>query len=168
MAQPNRKDLATFVAVGYAQAGAANVDRSWGTRGVEVKGLPRRVARYLLALFFVGVGVTHFTNEEAFIAIVPPYLPAARALVWISGVFEILGGLGVLFVRTRRRAGIGLIALLVAVFPANVHMALHPEAFPELPAWGLYARLPFQLLFIAWVWWVTKPDWKIRAPASGR
>jgi len=123
----------------------------------RAKRILRTGARLLLAVAFVGIGVLHFTDVESFEAIMPPYLPAARLLVWVSGVFEILGGLGVLLESTRRLAGIGLIALLVAVFPANIHMALHTEDFADVPAWGLYARLPAQLLFVAWVWWVTRP-----------
>lgn len=88
----------------------------------------------------------------------PPYLPAHLELVYLSGVFEMLGGLGVLFSQARKPAGWGLIALLVAIFPANLHMALSPTQFPTLPAWALYGRLPFQLVFIAWAWWATRPD----------
>jgi len=122
----------------------------------RAKRLLRGGARTLLALSFVTVGVLHFTHVEMFEEIMPPYLPAARLLVWVSGVFEILGGLGVLIESTRRLAGVGLIALLVAVFPANLHMALHTEDFSDVPPWGLYVRLPVQLLLVAWVWWATR------------
>ena len=88
---------------------------------------PKRIALVLLAAFFVFAGVTHFTNPEFFIAIVPAWLPNAPLLVAVSGVAEIAGGIGVLIPRTRRLAGWGLIALLVAVYPANVDMALHPD-----------------------------------------
>jgi uncharacterized membrane protein len=126
--------------------------------------LPRsrvRAALLLLAsLFFVFAGVSHFTNPDFFVSIVPPYLPAPLALVYVSGVFEILGGLGVLLPATRRWAGWGLLGLLVAVYPANVHMALSPEPFVAegTPLWALYLRLPFQFVFMAWVWWATKPE----------
>ena len=105
------------------------------------------------ALFFVAVGVTHFTHPAFFLKIMPPALPAHLALVYLSGVFEILGGLGLLVPRTRRFAGWGLIALLVAVFPANLYMASAPERFPEFSRAALYGRLPFQLVFAAWVLW---------------
>lgn len=121
---------------------------------------PKRIALALLAVFFVSIGVKHFTDAEFFVAIMPPYLPWHLELVWLSGLFEILGGLGVLPVATRRLAGYGLLALLVAVFPANLHMAMNPEPFVAdgIPLWALYVRLPFQLVFAAWVGWATRPD----------
>lgn len=83
----------------------------------------------------------------------PPWLPAHEMLNWISGAAEILGGIGVLISRTRRTAGFGLIFLLIAVFPANLHIALNGWPGMDIPQWVLFARLPFQLLFIAWVAW---------------
>ena len=113
--------------------------------------------RILLAIFFVGAGVLHFVKTSFYLAIVPPYLPYHLALVYVSGVAEILGGLGVLIPALRRAAGYGLIALLVAVFPANVHMAT--ESFRSegltVPTLLLLLRLPFQLVFAAWVWFCT-------------
>lgn len=112
----------------------------------------------ILGLVFIAAGANHFIMPSFYERIVPPYLPAAAALVAISGVFEILGGLGVLVPagwRLRRAAGWGLIALLLAVFPANVYMATHhvqPQGF-TLPEWTLWARLPLQAVFVAWVWW---------------
>jgi uncharacterized membrane protein len=124
---------------------------------------PKRIALVLLSAAFVFAGATHFTRPEFFVAIVPPLLPAPLLLVYVSGVAEIAGGAGVLIPRLRRLAGFGLLALLVAVYPANIHMALHPEQFPETSQAALYARLPFQLVFAAWVWWATKPDTKAAA-----
>jgi uncharacterized membrane protein len=126
--------------------------------------LPRNrlqaLALLLLAAFFVFAGVSHFTRPEFFVSIVPHYLPAPRALVYVSGVFEILGGLGVLLPQARRLAGFGLIALLLAVYPANVQMALEAERWAAQgnPPWALYARLPLQFLAIAWAWWATRPE----------
>jgi len=86
-------------------------------------------------------------------AIVPPFIPNARALVLISGAFEILGGIGVLLPFSRVAAGWGLIALLVAVFPANIYMATEAERFRSVaPAWTLWARLPLQAVLILWVY----------------
>lgn len=107
----------------------------------------------VLALAFVGAGVMHFVRPRPFVEIVPPALPEPEALVYVSGVAEILGGLGLLFKRTRRVAGWGLLALLVAVFPANVYMAVAAERFVHLaPSWALWARLPLQPLLMLWVW----------------
>jgi uncharacterized membrane protein len=121
---------------------------------------PKRIALVLLAAFFVFAGVTHFTNPEFFIAIVPDWLPDPPLMVAVSGVFEILGGVGVLIPQTRRLAGWGLIALLIAVYPANVEMALHPDEWlaQGMTKAQLWGRLPLQFLFLAWAWWATKPD----------
>jgi uncharacterized membrane protein len=120
----------------------------------------RDYLRWLLAAMFVAVGVLHFVRPGQFVKIMPAYLPWHEELVFVSGVFEILGGIGLLIPRTQVIAAWGLIALLVAVFPANVHMALHPEVgaevFPTLPPFVWWVRLPFQLLFIAWAYWYTK------------
>ena len=118
--------------------------------------VPKRIALFALAFAFVSLGVNHFINPEFYVAIMPPYIPAHDELVQICGVFEILGGLGVLISRTRSFAGWGLIALLVAVFPANLHMALNPELFPYVTPAALYVRLPIQFLFTAWAYWATQ------------
>jgi uncharacterized membrane protein len=121
---------------------------------------PKRIALLLLALFFGYAGVSHFTNPDPFVAIVPPWLPAPLALVYVSGVFEVLGALGALWPRTRALAGLGLVALLVGVFPANLHMALDAERWNAegVPTWALYVRLPLQLVLVVWAWWATRPD----------
>ena len=95
----------------------------------------------------------HFVIPRTYEQIVPPYLPAPRALVYASGAAEIAGGVGLIVPAARRRAGWWLIATLLAVFPANLHMALNPEQFPKVPggAAALWARLPLQLGFIRWV-----------------
>jgi uncharacterized membrane protein len=119
----------------------------------------RRIALVLLSIFFIAAGVSHFLNPGFYLAIMPPYLPAHRELVYLIGLLEILGGIGVLLPRTRSAAGWGLVALLFAVFPANLHMALNPEPFIAngFPLWGLYARLPLQLVLVAWAYWATRP-----------
>ncbi len=119
--------------------------------------LLKRIALFVLAIVFTAAGANHFVNPEFYIAIMPDYLPAHSELVALSGVLEILGGLGVLVPRTRSLAGWGLVALLVAVFPANLHMALNPELFPDVSSAGLYFRLPIQFVFIGWSYWATRP-----------
>jgi uncharacterized membrane protein len=108
--------------------------------------------RRLCGPVFVVAGALHFAKPRPYEAIVPPWLPRHREIVYASGVAEIVGGAG-LMTPLRRQAGWWLIATLVAVFPANLHMALHPEQFPKVPGGraALYARLPFQGVFIAWV-----------------
>ncbi|AYA36179.1 DoxX family membrane protein [Hymenobacter oligotrophus] len=111
-----------------------------------------------LSALFVTAGIFHFTNPKPFVRIVPPQLPAPEALVGISGAAEI--GLGLLLLPrlTRRLAAWGLVALLVAVFPANMYMARLPGGGLGLPQWVLWARLPLQGVLIAWAWWYTRPQ----------
>jgi len=118
----------------------------------------RRWGLLALSLFFVVAGINHFVSTAFYVNIMPPYLPAHCELVYLSGLAELIGGLAVLVPALRAAAGWGLILLLIAVFPANVHMAWHPALFAEVPAWLLYARLPFQGLFIAWAYWATRPE----------
>lgn len=113
----------------------------------------RNIFRSLLGLFFIAAGLNHFWNPQFYLSFMPPWLPAPEAMNAISGAAEIAGGIGVFIPVLRRAAGWGLIALLIAVFPANVHMALHGMPGVEIPQWALWARLPFQVVFIAWVWW---------------
>jgi uncharacterized membrane protein len=117
----------------------------------------RTVSRRLLAGFFVASGVNHFVMPRAYEQIVPPSLQAdAGLVVEVSGVAEIVGGLAVLMPGTRRLAGPGLVALLAAIFPANLYMARTPERFRKLPRWALYARLPLQPLMMWWAWRATR------------
>jgi uncharacterized membrane protein len=111
--------------------------------------------RRLFGPFFVFAGVMHFVKTEWYQAIVPPSLPSHRGVVYASGVAEIAGGLGVLHGRTRFAAALWSIATLIAVFPANVYMALDADKFEKRVPGGrpaLWARLPIQGLFIAWAW----------------
>jgi uncharacterized membrane protein len=112
-----------------------------------------RFVRALAGPFFVLAGAMHFVMPRTYARIMPPYLPRHGELVYASGVAEAVGGLGLIPRATRRLAGWWLIATLIAILPANIHMALHPEEFPKVPggAVTLWARLPFQAVFIAWV-----------------
>jgi uncharacterized membrane protein len=111
----------------------------------------------VLGLAFIGAGINHFVMPRAYVAIVPESMKdRAQSLVVVSGVAEMAGGLGVLLPWTRRLAGLGLIALLAAVFPANLHMARTPERFAKIPRWALYARLPLQPLMMWWAWKATR------------
>jgi uncharacterized membrane protein len=117
----------------------------------------RRRSRLLLGIAFLGAGINHFAMPDHYEQIVPPSMKRnAKGLVVISGIAEIAGGLGVLLPWTRRPAGLGLIALLAAVFPANLYMARTPEHFRKIPRWALYARLPLQPLMMWWAWTATR------------
>jgi uncharacterized membrane protein len=107
---------------------------------------------------FIAAGVNHFAIPGAYRQIVPPGFGDPEKMVAISGVAEIAGGVGVLLPRTRRAAGLGLIALLLAVFPANLYMARNPASFRRIPRWALYARLPLQPLMIWGVWRATRGE----------
>lgn len=111
----------------------------------------------LIGLIFVVGGVMHFLRPRFYLAMMPPWLPAAAALVLVSGVFEILGGIGVLVPATRVIAGWGLIALLFAVLPANVQMLLNARAAHASASTMavLVARLPLQALLVYWVFRAT-------------
>jgi uncharacterized membrane protein len=114
-------------------------------------------SRRLLALFFIGSGVNHFLMRRPYERMIPPALQSdATLIVQVSGVAEVIGGVAALGSRTRRPAGVGLIALLAAVFPANLYMASAPERFRQVPRWALYARLPLQPLMMWWAWRATR------------
>jgi len=114
------------------------------------------IFRWLLAVVFVLAGANHFVHPDFYLAIMPPAIPWHEACVQISGVAEILGGIGILVPATRRFSGWGLLALLIAVFPANIYMAtdhVQPPGLHVTP-FGAWMRLPLQAVLMAWVWWV--------------
>ncbi|EJN60975.1 DoxX family protein [Halogranum rubrum] len=129
--------------------------------------LLKRLKRPLLpvmGLIYVAAGVMHFVSPKAFAQIVPPSLPRPLALVYLSGVAEIVLGIGVLIPRTRRHSAWGLVLLLLAVFPANVYMATSDVVIKGAPEWlrnpsdaATWARLPLQAVLILWAWWYTQP-----------
>jgi uncharacterized membrane protein len=102
---------------------------------------------------FVAAGVLHFLKPKVYESIMPDYVPAQRELVHLSGVAEAAGGAMLLSpsAQVRRVGGWWLVATLIGIFPANLHMALHPERYPQIPKAALWARLPFQLVFVRWV-----------------
>jgi uncharacterized membrane protein len=107
-----------------------------------------------MGLLYVAAGTLHFVFTQRYMAMVPSYLPAHRALVWISGAAELAGGVGVLapFPVLQRAAARGLVVLLLAVFPANVSMIGNHAAYPRIPVWALWARLPMQVPLLYWAW----------------
>jgi uncharacterized membrane protein len=107
-------------------------------------------------LWFMGGGITHFTSADFFVAIMPPYLGYHTEIVYISGILEILGAIGILIPRFRQWAGNGLLLLVICVSPANIHMWLHPELFPDVPAVFLSVRLVIQIALLMLIWWCTR------------
>ena len=120
--------------------------------------IPRIISLGLLGMFFLFGGTNHFLQPEIYLRIMPPFLPGHLELVYLSGIFEILGGIGVFLPRTRIAAGWGLVLLLFAVFPANIYMLMEGIYFEGMPEkeWLLWIRLPLQGVLIAWVWWATR------------
>jgi len=116
--------------------------------------MKRVVALWLLGLFFMVAGLNHFLHPAPYLAMMPPYLPWPQSLNIISGAAEMAGGAGILVPQTRRLAGWGLVLLLVAVFPANLNVALHGWQGENIAPWILWARLPFQPLLMGLVYCV--------------
>jgi len=119
----------------------------------------KELFRVILAVSIIIVGVTHFTVPDQYARIVPPQLPYPVGLVYLSGFYEILGGIGLLVPPVSQAAAWGLIALFIAVYPANINMAVNHIKIDHIPDsnWLQAVRLPFQAVFIAWAWWYTKP-----------
>ena len=124
----------------------------------------KTLSGFFLGIGFIIVGILHFIRPSGFVAIVPPFLPAHQELVYISGVFEILGGIGLFLPRLQRFAVMGLIALAIAVFPANIYMVMHPEVFATgwITPLALWIRLPLQPLLIWWLWKIRGRDVKTK------
>ena len=123
----------------------------------------KRPLLYLMGPAYVVAGVLHFVVPELYVQIVPPVFPAALALVYLSGLAEIAVGIGLLIPRTRRQAAWATVALLVAIFPANVYMATHGVVIEGVPGGGdpsdvvRWGRLPVQAVLILWALWYTRP-----------
>lgn len=120
----------------------------------------QKVGLWAACILFVAGGSLHFLLPDAYLKIMPPYVPWPLQMVYLSGAAEIAGGLGLLLPRLRRAAAWGLVVLLVAVFPANVYMAEYniQVTAHRIPQLWLWARLPVQLLLIWWVLWCTHED----------
>ncbi len=113
------------------------------------------IARWLLALLFIVAGLNHFRDPAVYLTMMPPWVPWPEILHKVAGAAEVAGGIGVLVPHVRQVAAWGLLGLLLAVFPANLHLAWYgwPEAPVAMARWVLWLRLPLQLGFAGWVWW---------------
>ena len=129
-----------------------------GAFGLRFLVARREKAAFAMAIGFLITGVMHFTTPQRFVDMMPPWLPTHLELVYLSGIFELLGAAGLLIPRTRRAAGFGLAALLVAILPANIYVAVNGGSVEGLPSgsWYYWLRLPFQAVFIAWALWCSK------------
>ena len=116
----------------------------------------KTIFRIIFALFFIAAGLNHFVSPDFYLKIMPPYLPWHYPLVFMSGVAEVVLGVGLLIPKTRRLAAWGLIALLIAIFPANLHMTMNPEQYSNISPILLWLRLPLQGLLILWAYWYTQ------------
>ena len=117
----------------------------------------KTISKFVLAIFMIGAGIMHFVNPAFFLKIMPPYLPLHNELVLLSGVCELLLGILLLVPAYSRWAAWGIIALLIAVFPANLHVFQHQELLQAPPLVHLL-RLPLQGIFILWAYWHTRPS----------
>jgi uncharacterized membrane protein len=116
------------------------------------------IGQIILSAIFITTGSLHFLMPQLYLKIMPPYLPVPLVLIYISGAAEILGGIGLFIPNARRAAAWGLIALLVAVMPANIYMATAHIPFPGImgQSWAQWARLPLQVPLIYWAWLYTR------------
>lgn len=114
----------------------------------------RSISRWLIGGFFVIAGIAHFVTPALYLPLMPPYLPWPMALIHLSGAAEIAGGVGLLIPKLRRAAAWGLMALLLAVFPANIHMFDVGLVLggKQIPTWILWARLPLQFILMLWIY----------------
>lgn len=114
------------------------------------------VTKIVFGLLFVATGANHLRDPKFYESIMPPYLPWHYALVILSGIAEIVLGIGLLIPKLSAYAAWGILLLLIAVFPANVHMVMHQELYPHVPSIALWLRLPLQGVLIAWAYWYTR------------
>ena len=117
----------------------------------------RDLLKWVLGILFAVAGANHFVHPAFYVSIMPMYLPWHTALVYVSGLFEVGLGLLLLLRRFERLAAWGMIALIIAVTPANLQMAIHPGLYPDYTSVALWTRLPLQGVLIAWAFWFTRP-----------
>lgn len=140
----------------YMSAGKPSTDN--GVIYATGNAASRMKIKYLFAGLFILAGITHFFKMDIYIKVIPPALPWPEAVVLISGAVSIVLGAGLLWPPTSIAAAWGIMAFLIAVFPSNIFMSLHPEIFPQVPVWVLWARLPLQIVLIRWAYRYTHQE----------
>jgi uncharacterized membrane protein len=130
-------------------------ERDEASRRLQMNGI-KAISEYVLAIFMITAGIMHFVNPAFFLRIMPPYLPLHQELVLVSGILEVVFGVLLLVPRTSRMAAWGIVALLIAVFPANVYLFQNQDIMPASPIIHLL-RLPMQGVLILWAYWHTRP-----------
>jgi len=118
----------------------------------------RTLLGWLMGLFYLTAGINHFWHPGFYLNIMPPYLPWHEALVYLSGVSEIVLGLLIFSPRYRSLAAWGIIAMLIAFMPVHIHMVMNPHLYSDVPEYVLWLRLPLQAVLIAWAYWYTRPS----------
>jgi uncharacterized membrane protein len=118
----------------------------------------QKILRWILGVGMILAGINHFLSPAFYLRMMPPVLPAHLFLIYLSGVFQIVLGILFLIPKFTRISAFGLMALLIAVFPANAYMAMNSQHFPEFSLTALILRLPFQIVLIALVFWLTKKE----------
>lgn len=118
----------------------------------------KQISKYVLGGLFILAGINHFVMPAFYLQIMPPYLPAPLLLIYLSGFLEIGFGAALLMPKFSRRAAWGIVLLLIAVYPANIYMAMNTDLFPDVNPLIIFLRLPLQFVLIAWAFWFTRKD----------
>jgi uncharacterized membrane protein len=116
----------------------------------------KKILRLVYGVGFIAAGISHFVIPDHYINTIPPYLPAHEALNYLAGAAATLLGALLLWPATTRFAAWGIIAFLLAVFPSNIHMAMHPELYPQIPELSLWLRLPLQTCLVTMAYWLSR------------
>ena len=124
-----------------------------------------RIPVLVIAVFFFLFSLVHFLFADVLVELMPSYLPLHRELVILTGIIELMGSIGLLFPQSRLLSAYGLIALLIAVLPANINMAVNFKSFGDIPETFLFLRVPFQIAVMAFIWWAVTPD-RVKGEAS--
>ena len=154
---------APYFFLGYAHTPEYSwVNKLYQDLCAEIMERTKEILRWVYGVLFALAGANHFVHTDFYVGIMPPYLPWHLALVYVSGACEIAFGIALLIRSIQQLAAWGMIALIVAVTPANLHMAVHSELYPQFSATALWIRMLLQLVLLAWAYWYTRPQMSAR------